>query len=340
MNATAKLNERQAATFDGVTVETSEGLIALTAPALFGSADESAIQTLLERLLLSPVVRAVSILRSEASIEIEYDRSALARGRALQTLSQLLAAAGPASNSPSLVRQYLERVPGRVTRVERRLSDDGPIAVEAALQAAANMTDSRKSHAGEIDTTEQFLMVENLIVEFDPDASRAAAGDAASIRESLAKAGELPADVTRPWVGEFVIGGVRRIVNLTAAGGCLVMSVVGVVTPGIPTVPFVLATGYFLARSSPTLHSRFRNSKFFGGMLRDYEDHGGLRVGTKRKMIVLTAGLIAITGLASGFNLPVLIVMGVGGGFGIYLITRIPTIESPSEPAALQPAPA
>jgi uncharacterized membrane protein YbaN (DUF454 family) len=153
-------------------------------------------------------------------------------------------------------------------------------------------------------------------------------------------AGELPADVTRPWVGEFVIGGVRRIVNLTAAGGCLVMSVVGVVTPGIPTVPFVLATGYFLARSSPALHSRFRNSAFFGGMLRDYEDHGGMRRGTKRNAILLTAGLIAITGFASGFNLPVLIVMGVGGGFGIYMITRIPTIDPEREPGALQPVPA
>ena len=49
--------------------------------------------------------------------------------------------------------------------------------------------------------------------------------------------------------------------NLAAAGGCFVMSIVGVITPGIPTVPFVLATGYFLARSSPGLHQRFRNSR-------------------------------------------------------------------------------
>ena len=41
---------------------------------------------------------------------------------------------------------------------------------------------------------------------------------------------------------------VYRLGNLAAAGGRFVMSGVGLVTPGIPTVPFVLATSYFLAK--------------------------------------------------------------------------------------------
>ena len=322
-----------------VVIETEEGLITIKAPDLFRFTDESAIPTLVERLFQSSAVQAVAVLRAETTVEIEYDQEHLTRGRALQSLSQLLAETDGVASSSSLVRQYLDRIPGRVTRVERRLPELGHIAT--AAEAAARPTSQQKPVSQGLSSAEQFLIVENLIVEYDPDPShRRAATGSGSVRESLSVAGELPADVTRPWAGEIVIGGVRRIVNLTAAGGCLVMSVVGVVTPGIPTVPFVLATGYFLARSSPALHSRFRNSAFFGEMLRDYEDHGGMRLSTKRNAILLTAGLIAITGFASGFNLPVLIVMGVGGGFGIYMISRIPTIGPADLPGELQGAPA
>jgi uncharacterized membrane protein YbaN (DUF454 family) len=319
---------KQSRSTGNVAIESVEGSIRIKTPELFSSTDESAIRTLIERLFQSGAVQAVAVLRTETTVEIEYNQGTLTRSRALQSLSQLLATTDGAASSPSLVRQYLDRIPGRVTRVERRLPEDPHLTTELANQIATSASD-------------QLLIVESIIVEYDPYPSHLRAGKSSgSVRERLSVAGELPADVTRPWVGEFVVGGVRRIVNLTAAGGCLIMSVVGVVTPGIPTVPFVLATGYFLARSSPALHSRFRNSAFFGGMLRDYEDHGGLRRSTKRNAILLTAGLIAITGLVSGFNLPVLIVMGVGGGFGIYMITRIPTIDPQSEPGELQPAPA
>ena len=263
---------------------------------------------MIERLFRSRIVRAVAFDRAKSTVKIEYDRTALDPRAALREFSETLSTSEQTAEV-SLVRQYLDRVPGFVNRIERRIPGDG------------------------------LLVVENLIVEYDPTSTAGPAGARrTSMQQQLSVAGALPADVTKPWVGEVVVGGVRRIVNLTAAGGCLVMSIVGVVTPGIPTVPFVLATGYFLARSSPRLHQRFRSSQIFGQMVSDFEDHGGLRWSTKLKSILFTAGLMVITVVIAGATVPLLIVVGVMGTLGIYLVGRIPTLKDESPPVARVPA--
>ncbi len=294
-----------------VEIRASAGSVAVTSAALFDSGDDRSIHTLIERLYESTAVKAVSVDRRTHRVEIQYDPAAMDSRAALRTFSKSLGTADPACPD-SLVRQYLDRVPGRIKRVERRISKD-------ANHSAGSLAS-----------------IESLFVDYDPEAdgvqNRAARG---SLHEPLSVAGSLPADITKPWFGEVVIGGIRRFLYLTAAGGCLVMSVVGFITPGIPTVPFVLATGYFLARSSPALHERFKRSRFFGQMVSDYEDRGGLRLSTKRNMILLTMGLMVVTGAVAGFNVPLLVVMGVMGSVGIYLVVRIPTVSGDEQPANL-----
>jgi uncharacterized membrane protein YbaN (DUF454 family) len=291
-----------------IEINAADGTVSVKSPSLFVAGDDRTRHTLIDRLLHLAFVRAIAFDRAKSTVEIEYDRTALDRRTALREFSEALCASEKSADV-SLVRQYLDRVPGFVKRIERRIPDD------------------------------DFLVVENLIVEYDrtPTTERTGARRT-SIQQQLSVAGALPADVTKPWVGEVVIGGVRRLVNLTAAGGCLVMSIVGIVTPGIPTVPFVLATGYFLARSSPRLHQRFRNSKIFGQMVSDYQDHGGLRWSTKLKSILFTAGMIIITVVVVGATFPLLIVIGVMGTLGIYLVSRIRTLPNEPHPAAATPA--
>lgn len=300
--------EQAAPSAGPVEIRTSPGIIDVTAPALFAGDDDHAIHTLIERLFEAPAVEAVSVDRLRHTVEIEYDPQSLESQTALRTFAHSLRSADQLRPA-TFVRQYLDRVPGRIKRVERRVPDDA------------------------------ILMVENLIVEFDPEPQSFRHGPPRiGIPELVPPAGSLPADVTKPWMGEIVIGGVRRLVNLTAAGGCLVMSIVGFVTPGIPTVPFVLATGYFLARSSPALHRRFRRSRLFGQMVSDYEDRGGLRWSTKRNMILLTGGLVVVTAAVAGFNVPVMILVGVMGSVGVYLVMRIPTVSSDAPAGNLAPA--
>ncbi len=303
-----------------VQIHAAKGSIFVTSQALFPANDNQPLNRLIARSFRSAAVRAMTIDRSQATVVIEYDRTAADARRVLRQLSAILSAPDDAAEK-SLALEYLDRVPGHIKRVERRVSGE------------VDMPISGQGVNGQ-------LVVENLIVEYEPQqgGSDAAVTAQGTARQPLSIAGALPFDVTKPWIGEVVIGGVRRIVNLTAAGGCLVMSVIGVVTPGIPTVPFVLATGYFLARSSPRLHARFRRSRLFGNMVRDYEDHGGLRRSTKLKAMAFTAGLIVVTVLIAGASIPLLILVGVMGALGIYMVGRIPTLKDASRATTAAPA--
>ena len=133
---------------------------------------------------------------------------------------------------------------------------------------------------------------------------------------------------------------IHRLVNLLLGGACFGMSIVGIMTPFIPTMPFVLATGYFLANSSPTLHELFRRSPLFGEMLTDWEERGGWRVATKLKLYGLMVFLWGVTLTITGFSWPLVVIMGLVSSISIVTIFRVPTISDDAPPAKLLAAPA
>jgi hypothetical protein len=131
------------------------------------------------------------------------------------------------------------------------------------------------------------------------------------------------------------LGRVHRLVNLALGGASFVMSVIGIMTPFVPTMPFVLATGYFLANSSPTLHDLFRRSPLFGEMLTDWEERGGWRLGTKLKLFALMAFLWGATLAIAGFSWPLVIIMGLMSSISIVTILRVRTVSDESPTARL-----
>jgi uncharacterized membrane protein YbaN (DUF454 family) len=118
-----------------------------------------------------------------------------------------------------------------------------------------------------------------------------------------------------------------RLVNLALGSACFGMSIVGIMTPFVPTMPFVLATGYFLANSSPMLHELFRRSPLFGEMLCDWEEHGGWRMATKLKLFELMAIVWGATLAIAGFSWPLVVVMGLMSSISIVTILRVRTIS-------------
>lgn len=80
--------------------------------------------------------------------------------------------------------------------------------------------------------------------------------------------------------------GFRRAVFVGLGLGFLGLAVVGVVTPLLPTTPFLLLSAFFFARSSRRLHERLLNSRVFGGLLRDWQRHRGVR--PRVKVVALT----------------------------------------------------
>jgi len=135
-------------------------------------------------------------------------------------------------------------------------------------------------------------------------------------------------------LGPPVATGIARAAWLALAAGGFGMSVVGVIVPGIPTVPFVLLTSYFLVRSSPALNDRLLRSRLFGPLLHDWQRHGGVRRDVKwtamcATLVILLIGVLALE--VSGWTLALVLMLAA---IGIHWIWRLPTLpdEQPAVP--------
>jgi len=132
------------------------------------------------------------------------------------------------------------------------------------------------------------------------------------------------------------VTGLRRAVYLAAAGLFFLLGMVGVALPGLPTTPFLLVCSYFLLRASPSLHQRLLTARVVGPLLRDWNEHRGLRPEVKFRAMLLVALLLGIS-ITWGQLSTWLTAMVIGlGGIGLAVIAYLPTIpherpESPKE---------
>ncbi len=128
--------------------------------------------------------------------------------------------------------------------------------------------------------------------------------------------------------GPDLVRGPKRLLYLAAGAGSVVMTVVGVIVPGIPTVPFLLASSYFLARSSPRAHALLEATPLFGDMVREWDAHQALSRSSKRKLAIFTLVIIVLTvSLAQASPLAIAVVAVVAPACLIGII-RLPEIEN------------
>jgi uncharacterized membrane protein YbaN (DUF454 family) len=73
------------------------------------------------------------------------------------------------------------------------------------------------------------------------------------------------------------------------AYAALGLGILGVVVPGLPTVPFVLLSAYAAARGSRRLHGWLLAHRRFGPMIRDWQAHKAVSRGAKRAAIAAMA---------------------------------------------------
>lgn len=80
---------------------------------------------------------------------------------------------------------------------------------------------------------------------------------------------------------------------------CLLLGLIGVVVPGMPTTVFILLAAWAAARSSPRLHAWLMAHRLFGPMLRDWQQGGRVSRRAKRSatlMMGLCAAIMPLTG--------------------------------------------
>lgn len=82
------------------------------------------------------------------------------------------------------------------------------------------------------------------------------------------------------------------------------MGYLGSILPVLPTTPFLLLASYFFARSSPRLHRWLRRTPYFGRLVRDWEEHRGIRPRVKAlaiSIVVLVVGSTILFSAAPGW---------------------------------------
>lgn len=117
----------------------------------------------------------------------------------------------------------------------------------------------------------------------------------------------------------------RRILTTVAGVIALVLGLIGIVVPGLPTTPFILLAAACFSRASPRLHGWLLAHRQLGPLVRDWEHHRSLPVAVKW---VASAMMVSAVGL-SAWQLsgrPALqIVIILAGLVGAIVVWRIPS---------------
>ena len=105
----------------------------------------------------------------------------------------------------------------------------------------------------------------------------------------------------------------------------LMLGLLGVVLPGLPTTPFILLAAGCYAKASPKLHARLLNHRWFGPMLRDWERDHSLTWRTKTVAVVSMTLMVALS--TWGFQGRAVLqgVLLATGLIGAVVVLRIPT---------------
>ncbi|RPE79804.1 YbaN family protein [Vulcaniibacterium tengchongense] len=74
----------------------------------------------------------------------------------------------------------------------------------------------------------------------------------------------------------------------------LALGVIGIVVPGLPTVPFVLLSAFAAARGSQRLHRWLLEHRRFGPMIRDWQAYGAVSRRAKRLATATMAACAAV----------------------------------------------
>lgn len=121
----------------------------------------------------------------------------------------------------------------------------------------------------------------------------------------------------------------RRMWHMGLAGASLVGAGVGLVVPGIPTVPFVLLTSYHLARGSDRMHRVFLSLPLFGSLAHDWSEGRFIRPANKLILIALTTSIVGVTLLVTPVTPGILMAVGL-----VFTMTTVSVLQTPSQSQA------
>lgn len=105
----------------------------------------------------------------------------------------------------------------------------------------------------------------------------------------------------------------------------LLLGLIGVLLPGLPTTPFVLLAAACYAKASPRLHAALLQHRLTGPLLRDWEKHRSLTRRTKTIAVVSMLVMVSFSIWSFSHRPIAQAVLVVLGAVGAWVVLRIPT---------------
>lgn len=103
---------------------------------------------------------------------------------------------------------------------------------------------------------------------------------------------------------------------------CVILGMIGVVLPLLPTVPFMLLAAFCFARSSERLHNWLLTHPRFGPAIVDWQERGAINARVKRISTVAIAGVFLLSLIMGLRPLILMIQGGVLIGVLVFIWTR------------------
>lgn len=88
-----------------------------------------------------------------------------------------------------------------------------------------------------------------------------------------------------------------RILYILGGTISLILGVIGVFVPGLPTTPFVLLSAALYAKSSEKLYNRLLDNKYLGPRIKNYQRQKGVTLKGKYRIIALMWTMVLISSL-------------------------------------------
>jgi uncharacterized membrane protein YbaN (DUF454 family) len=120
------------------------------------------------------------------------------------------------------------------------------------------------------------------------------------------------------------------------AGWALVgVATLGLFLPLLPTTPFLLVASMCFVRSSPRAQRWLLNSRWFGPLLRDWNEHRAVRKPVKYLAVAVVSGVIALSFWRDVHWVvrTLIVVLGLVGLTVIYLLPTVPKGRATREAA-------
>ena len=130
---------------------------------------------------------------------------------------------------------------------------------------------------------------------------------------------------SEPTSGDLHHSRLVRALLWVAGSVSLVLGIIGILLPGLPTTPFILLAAACYAKASPRLHQWLLKHRWFGPMLRDWESDRSLTRRTKTIAVASMLIMVSFSIWTFQGRPTVQMVLLVTGAIGAFVVLRIPT---------------